>query len=433
MLNNSNIQLIQNANLRGKVVLVRVDHNVVKKGLIHDPYRIDATIGTLYHINAKGGKIILMTHVGRPYDKKSGEIRIEDDTSVQPIVDYLKAKLHISIKIPDFVPDGTKGIRDIETSINHLIRELKEDKLDAIYLPNTRWFQGEEAKGEAAERFANQLAGLADIFVNDAFGSWQPHTSTVRVNKYLPSYAGFLMQKELLNLDRIYNPQAPLVSVVAGSKFDTKIDSLYTLLKKSDFLVLGGVIYNAYLCAKYGFQIKGISEEDMVHARKFTEFAAAYGDKLVELPYIVESDTLDGKFDGKHRTHALKDLAPGTQLNYVLDVAKESFADPKVLSVFHDAKTIFVNAVMGFTPHFNEGTIAMDQLIDENVDAIKLYGGGDTMQELKRLLPGLYIMAIDNPKYYIFTGGGAVLKAVQEGTIAGIEPVNALMGKQVQS
>lgn len=429
MLQNTNIQLIQNANLRGKVVLVRVDHNVVKKGLIHDPYRIDATIGTLYHINAKGGKIILMTHVGRPFDKKAGEIHISDDTSVQPIVDYLQAKLHITLKVPEFAPDGTKGIRGIETSINHLIRDLKEDRIDGIYLPNTRWFQGEEAKGEAAERFANQLAGLADIFVNDAFGSWQPHASTVRVNKYLPSYAGFLMQKELLNLDRIYNPQAPLVSVVAGSKFDTKIDSLYTLLKKSDSLVLGGVIYNAYLCAKYGFQIKGISDEDMVHARKFAEFAADYPGKLVELPYIVESDTMEGKLEGQHRTHALKDLAPGTQLNYVLDVAKESFSDPKVLEVFHGAKTIFVNAVMGFTPHFNDGTIAMDQLIDENLGAIKLYGGGDTMQELKRLLPGLYIVAIDNPKYYIFTGGGAVLKAVQEGTIAGIEPVNALMGK----
>ncbi len=432
MLQNTSIQLIQNANLRGKVVLVRVDHNVVKKGLIHDPYRIDATIGTLYHINAKGGKIILMTHVGRPYDKKSGEIHIGDDTSVQPIVDYLQAKLHITLKVPEFVPDGTKGIRGIETSINHLIRDLKEDRIDGIYLPNTRWFQGEESKGEAAERFANQLAGLADIFVNDAFGSWQPHASTVRVNKYLPSYAGFLMQKELLNLDRIYNPQAPLVSVVAGSKFDTKIDSLYTLLKKSDSLVLGGVIYNAYLCAKYGFQIKGIAEEDMVHARKFVEFAAQYPGKLVELPYIVESDTMDGKFEGQHRTHALRDLKPGTQLNYVLDVAKESFSDPHVLEVFHGAKTIFVNAVMGFTPHFNDGTIAMDQLIDENLGAIKLYGGGDTMQELKRLLPGLYIVAIDNPKYYIFTGGGAVLKAVQEGTIAGIEPVNALMGKPVQ-
>ena len=83
---------------------------------------------------------------------------------------------------------------------------------------------------------------------------------------------------------------------------------------------------------------------------------------------------------------------------------------------------------MGFTPHFNEGTIALDQLIDDNPGAIKLYGGGDTMQELKRLLPGLYIVAIDSPKYYIFTGGGAVLKAIQEGSISGIAPVKALIG-----
>ncbi len=82
---------------------------------------------------------------------------------------------------------------------------------------------------------------------------------------------------------------------------------------------------------------------------------------------------------------------------------------------------------MGLTPYFNEGTIALDQLIDKNTNAVKLYGGGDTMQELKRLLPGLYIVALDNPKYYIFTGGGAVLKAIQENSVLGLEPVKALL------
>jgi phosphoglycerate kinase len=82
---------------------------------------------------------------------------------------------------------------------------------------------------------------------------------------------------------------------------------------------------------------------------------------------------------------------------------------------------------MGFTPHFNEGTIALDELIDKSPESVKLYGGGDTMQELKRLLPGLYIVALDSPNYYIFTGGGAVLKAIQEGTYAGIAPVKALL------
>lgn len=426
MENNLNFKLLQDADLNGKVVLVRVDHNVVKKGIIHDPYRIDATLGTLFYIIAKGGKLILMTHVGRPKEKKTGDIKVSFETSVQPIVDYLQSKLHITVGVPEFHQYESKGYLGIETSVNHMIRDLKENKIDCLYMPNTRWFAGEEAKGGEGERFANQLAGLADIYVNDAFGSWQPHASTVSVTKYLPAYAGFLMQKELQNLDRIYNPERPFVAVVAGAKFDTKIDSLNALLKVADQLVLGGVIYNAYLCAKYGFEIKGIEPEDMEHAKAFVEFAKKYPGKMIELPYIIESDTMEGKVEGHNRKLDIREIKPGTKLNYVLDVAKESFMEESVLNVFHNAKTIFVNAVMGYTPFFNEGTIALDQLIDDNVEAVKLYGGGDTMQELKRLLPGLYIVALDNPKYYIFTGGGAVLKAIQEGTYQGLEPVKAL-------
>lgn len=405
---------------------MRVDHNVVKKGVIHDPYRIDATLGTLFYIIAKGGKLILMTHVGRPKDKKTGQIQISSETSVQPIVDYLQSKLHIQFGVPEFEADENKGITSISTSINHQIKDLKENRIDGIYLPNTRWFSGEEAKDNTSDKFAYQLAGLADIFVNDAFGSWQAHASTVGITKYLPSYAGFLMQKELQNLDRIYNPQRPFVAVVAGAKFDTKVDSLTALLKQADFLVLGGLIYNAYLCAKYGFEINGIDEDEVKQAKIFVDYAQQYPGKLIELPYIVESDCNENKVEGMYRTLDIRQLKPGSKLQYVFDVAKASFAEVGVLEVFHNARTIFVNAVMGYMPHFNEGTIALDELIDKNTEAVKLYGGGDTMQELKRLLPGLYILALDNPKYYIFTGGGAVLKAIQEGTYMGLEPVKAL-------
>ncbi len=420
------LPLIQDADLKDKVVLVRVDHNVVKGGEIFDPYRIDATIGTLFHIVAKGGKIILMTHVGRPKEKKTNKIIINDDTSVKPIVDYLREKLHISIKIPEFYSHNDEGYLSIETNINHYIRELKNDTLDAIYLPNTRWFKGEESGGDEQDRFGNQLAGLADIFVNDAFGSWQPHASTVSVNNYLPSYAGYLMQKEIENLERIFKADKPFIAIVAGSKFDTKIDPLYVLLDKCDKLILGGVIYNAYLCAKYNISIKGTSENDMKLAKEFVEYSKKYPGRILELPYIVESDTLEGKFKDKHRTLNIKEIKPGTSLNYVLDIDPKSFDDKEIKEVFISAKTVFVNAVMGFTPHFNEGTIALDQLIDTNYEAVKLYGGGDTMQELKRLLPGLYIMALDCPKYYIFTGGGAVLKAIEKGSHLGIEPIKKL-------
>lgn len=422
------LPLIQEADLNGKIVLVRVDHNVVKKGVIHDPYRIDATIGTLYHINARGGKIILMTHVGRPKDKKSGKIHISEDSSVQPIVDYLKNKLHIRIAVPDFRESNGEGYSGIETSINHYIKDLRNNDLDLIYLPNTRWFTGEERKDEEADRLAWQLAGLADVFVNDAFGSWQPHASTYHIAKNLPCYAGYLLQKEIANLSRIYKPDQPFIAVVAGSKFDTKVDSLYALLEKADKLVLGGVIYNAYLSAKYGIEIKGLDENEVKQAAEFVKFSEKFPGKLLELPFIIESDNSDRKIDGQYRVHDIRKVQKGTKLNYILDISSKSFEEPEVKEVFLGAKTIFVNAVMGYTPHFNEGTIALDELIDKNVPSTKLYGGGDTMQELKRLLPGLYIMALDNPKYYIFTGGGAVLKAIEGGNVGGLKPVRALLG-----
>ena len=422
--------------------MVRVDHNVVKKGKIQDPYRIDSTIGTLFYIIARGGKFILMTHQGRPKDKKAGTINIDDNSSVKPVVAYLNKKLNIDLKTPEFKKDGDKGYFGIDDSIKPLLQQLKNTEIDGIYLPNTRWFKGEEAKGEEAENFANQLAGIADLYVNDAFGSWQAHASTFQVTKYLPSYAGFLMQKELSNLDRFFKPEKPFVAVVAGAKFDTKVASLNALLKAADHLMLGGVIYNAYLCAKYNISIKGIEQEDIEQAKKFVDFTANYPGKLIELPFIIESDTMEGKLEGQYRKLNINDIKPGTKLNYILDASADSFSAPDsqlpiqlptpyslLHSVLSNAGTIFVNAVMGFSPHFNEGTAAMYSLIDKNKNAMKLYGGGDTLDELKKLLPGIYLSALDNPKYYLFTGGGAVLKAIEEGSYTGIEPVKALLKK----
>ena len=169
-----------------------------------------------------------------------------------------------------------------------------------------------------------------------------------------------------------------------------------------------------------------VGEKDIKLAQEFVEFAKAYPNKIIELQYIIESDVLGAKEKDKYRTLDISKFVSGDKYNYILDVAKESFVVEGVMNVFLDAKTIFINAVMGFTPHFNEGTIALDTLIDENTEAVKLYGGGDTMQELKRLLPGLYIMALDSPKYYIFTGGGAVLKAIEQGSHFGIAPIEEL-------
>jgi len=422
------LPLVQEADLNGKIVLVRFDHNVVKNNEIRDPFRIDRTIGTLFHIVERGGRPIMMTHVGRPRDKKSAAIVCRPEESVDPIVQYLEQKLHTKIHIPRIPADPEKGIPGIDTSINLAIRELRERKLGGIYLPNTRWFQGEEAKDDSAETFALQLAGLADIYVNDAFGSWQPHASTYNVTRHLPSYAGFLMQQEILNLDRVLNPERPFLAVVAGSKYDTKIRPLYAIYEKVDHLILGGVIYNTYLCAKYQIRIKGVLDEDIELARELVE-KDRIRKKIVELPHLVESDILESRSEGRYRTISVKDFRPGNAYGYMLDIDPASFEDLSASSVIAAAKTIFVNAVMGFTPHFSAGSQALDHTIDKNSSALKMYGGGDTLQEFKDLCPGLYLSVMDNANYYFFTGGGTVLTAIEQGSPYGLKPVQALIDK----
>lgn len=423
------VPLIQDADLDGKVVLVRFDHNVVKKGEIRDPYRIDQTLGTLFHIVERGGRPIMMTHVGRPKDKKTGTITCRPDESVEPIVRYLEQKLHTKFHIPRFPVDPEQGITGIDTSINLAIRNLREKKIGGIYLPNTRWFLGEEDKAGARDHFTLQLAGLADIYVNDAFGSWQPHASTYDITAHLPSYAGFLMQQEIVNLGKVLEPERPFIAVVAGSKYDTKIKPLYAIYEKVDRLILGGVIYNTYLCAKYGVKISGVEDGDIALARELVERDKGLN-KIVELPHVVESDVPDARIEGKYRTLFISDFRSGSSYGYLLDIDPLSFDDKAVSRAIQSARTIFVNAVMGFTPHFTAGSQALDHTIDLNGEALKMYGGGDTLQEFKNLCPGLYLSVMDNAKYYFFTGGGTVLSAIEQGTPYGLKPVQALINSR---
>jgi len=150
----NDIPKIQDADLKGKIVIVRVDHNVAKEFVIKDPFRIDVTFGTLFNILSKGGKLILMSHVGRPRNKKTGKINTSSDSDVNPIVKYLEKKLYTKFIVPDFKQDPEKGgFVGIDTSVNLLIKRLKDGKIDGIYLPNLRWFIGEKATGIEAEKF----------------------------------------------------------------------------------------------------------------------------------------------------------------------------------------------------------------------------------------------------------------------------------------
>jgi phosphoglycerate kinase len=428
MMEKRQLLTFMNADLKDKVVLVRVDHNVVKKGKVKDTMRIDATIPTILHIFRKGGKPILMSHVGRPYDKKTGNITISDDESVKPIVDYLQHKLALSIEVPKLPVTEFDGITDLNEIMSYVAR-LKKGEFQMLYLPNTRWFKGEETKDEASETLAMELSRIADVFINDAFGSWQPHVTTYNITQFLPSYAGLLMEKEVKYLEQIFEPQRPMVSVVAGSKFDTKIGPLSSLIKISDKLVLGGMLYKAYLSAKYDIADNEISAEDKEMARKFIKDSGDFINRIVELPYVVESDSFEQLTEGYFRTHKVKDIAPGTKLNFILDAGKESFEDEAIKSIFADAGTIFVNAVMGYTTLFKDGTKALYSLIDTNKKAMKLFGGGDTIQEFKDMLPGIWMKAANDPSYYFFTGGGAILDAIEQGGPYGMKTVQALLRK----
>lgn len=424
---NQGLRVIQDAEMRDKVVLIRVDHNVVKKGKIKDPYRIDVTIPTLYAVAAGGGLPVLMTHVGRPKDKKTGRIVCQEGDSVEPVARYLEQKLPVKVLVPSLPTDPEHGILGIGDGLKRALADLKARKAGMVYLPNTRWFKGEQSKGPERGQFADELASLADLFVNDAFGSWQPDVSTCDVARKLPSCAGYLLQKELSNLKRVLRPERPFVAVIAGAKYDTKIGPLQALYEKADHLILGGLMYNTFLSAKYGVEIEGVTEEDRALAASLAEKDKGHG-KILELSSLEESDTMEGRVEGKHRIHSLKNLIEKKKAGFILDAGAESFQEPRTKAIIGSARTIFVNAVMGLMPHFAEGSRALYELIAANRSAMKFFGGGDTLQELRRLCPGAYMTGLDDPNTYYFTGGGSVLTAIEQGSAYKLKPVEVLMG-----
>lgn len=179
--------------------------------------------------------------------------------------------------------------------------------------------------------------------------------------------------------------------------------------------------------------MKGIEESDIELANVLVE-QDKVENKILELPSLVETDTLSGRYEGQYRTINTKDFSGGQQYGYVVDVDPASFETPEVRKVLESAMTIFVNAVMGMMPAFWHGTSKMDEAIDRNTTAQKFFGGGDTLQEFKSLWPGLYQAALDSPKYYLFTGGGTVLKVLEEGDPFALPTVRALIenGEQLR-
>ena len=172
--------------------------------------------------------------------------------------------------------------------------------------------------------------------------------------------------------------------------------------------------------------IEGVSEEDRALAMELVALDQKEN-KIVETPFLVESDIREERVGGKFRTIDITDPGRSRSFNYLLDVDPKSLQSSAVNEAILSAKTIFVNAVMGMMPHFFEGSQALYRLICSNRSAMKLFGGGDTLQELKNLCPGDYLRGLDDKDTYYFTGGGSVLAAIEQGTPYGLKPVEALM------
>ena len=339
--------------------------------------------------------------------------------------------------MPDFRVDPTRGILDVDTSVNWLVEDLKNRRVGGVYLPNARWFAGEEGlvagpdadeTALARDRFATQLAGLADVFVNDAFGSWQPHVSTLGVAKLLPSYAGLLMQRECDALRALIEPKRPFVAVLAGSKLDTKIGTVRAVAERCDALLLGGVLYNASSRPNAGSTSRASRRGTSSWRASFysttrSSRSSSRSRRWWSRIRRTGAGASCGRAGARRRAtraracaRARRGFAARGVAGYFLDVAGSSFEAEAVREAVANAETIFVNAVMGYTSKgFHEGTAALDALTASNARARKYFGGGDTIHEFKSLSPGLYMSALEDPRFYLFTGGGTVLKALELG------------------
>jgi len=436
-MNKPHLPIISAKDVKGKFVLIRVDHNVIKKGKIDDPYRIERSKATIDLVLENGGYPILMTHIGRPRDKESGNITVSQDDSVVPVADYIQSTWGYKVRVIELNPKKAteKGFTGLDSSVDYAIDELKNGEVKIVYLPNTRWFTGEEEKTVQGLRdsFTAELASIADIFVNDAFGSHQPHVSTYWITKKLPSFAGLLMAEEVQRLEYLLNlPKAkhPFLVVVAGEKIDTKIGALESLREVADHLLVGGLPANALICAKYGVKINGVGQGEIEVARHLLD--ADKQDNRLLIPDLVIASDLECNKDyprqeGKYREIDLYKARRGDNLGFVYDISPKYLMKSDVAETIKKAKTDFINAVMGFDKAgFVDGTVALYYLLAEN-DADHFFGGGDTLKALSKYANDFYSKLGQDKRHTLFTGGGTILTGFESRGVYKMEVVNALI------
>jgi phosphoglycerate kinase len=387
-----NKKLVSDFDVKGKKVLVRVDINVpIKDGKVKDDTRIVAALPTINYLLKHGAAVILCSHLGRPKDEPDPAF------SMKPVADYLAKLVTVPVK---FAEDCIGPIADAAA------KNLKFGEI--LVLENTR-FHKEESKNDPG--MSKQLASLADLYVNDAFGSaHRAHASTVGVADYLPAAAGFLMEKEIQYLgNAIADPKRPFVAILGGAKISEKIGVIENLLTKADQILIGGGMANTFFAAQGFAMADSLVEGEAIETAK--ELLAKSGGKLFLPVDVVLADAFDA--EAKSQTQATGNIPEGWR---VLDIG------PKTVKVFakviKDAGTVVWNGPMGVFefPRFAAGTFAVAKAVADS-KAVSIIGGGDSVAAINQ-------SGLEGKITHISTGGGASLEMLEGIELPGLKVLN---------
>ena len=377
---------LKDIDVQGKIVLARLDWNVpIENGAVTDSFRIEATRATLQYLWERDAKIIITSHLGRPDGKPDPKF------SLAPAA---KKATEIFGREVKFIPDC------VGPEVEAAVEALKPGEM--ICLENVRFYPEEEANDP---EFSKHLASLAEVYVYDAFASYRPHASTAGVTKYLPSVAGFLVEKEVDYITgAIEHPNRPLVAIIGGAKVSTKLEILTNLIPKVDAMLLTGPIANTFALVQGNKIGKSIADRDAADdVKKLLKIAEAANTQMC----LPDDVMVSGSIEKPDNLRQVK-LSEVGENDYIVDAAP-SYAEKLKTVIFEfldpDGKsTIVWNGPVGITevPEFRAGSRAMADAII-STKALSIIGGGDTagfVDEEK----------LHDKFTWVSTGGGASLE-----------------------